>query len=128
MLKHVVRPLFLGVLVACASACGGDIEAGELEAEPSTLATPEDIGTAEQGACQVGSYVSECRDFASGGVSSPSCPGQYAWSYWNCKQYRYYSGSTAVYYRQECGPQKYMCGTSSSTPPGLPEARCKHQC
>jgi hypothetical protein len=118
MLKQVVRPLFLGVLVACASACGGGLEAPE----------GEELGTDEQSVCQQGSYVSECRDFASGGVSSPSCPGQYAWSYWNCKQYRYYSGSTAVYYRQECGPQKYMCGTSNTTPPGLPEARCKQQC
>ncbi|WP_164016978.1 hypothetical protein [Pyxidicoccus trucidator] len=118
MFKQVLRPLCLGVLVACASACGGELDALEVE----------EVGTAEQGVCQVGSYISECRDFGNGGYSSPSCPGQFAWSYWNCKQYRYYSGPTTYYYRQECGPQKTMCGSSATTPPGLPEARCKQNC
>jgi hypothetical protein len=119
MFEQMLRPLCLAVVVACASACGG----GELDAPEG-----EEVGVEEQAVCQVGSYVSECRDLATGGVSSPSCPGQYAWSYWNCKQYRYYSGATAVYYRQECGPQKYMCGSSNTTPPYNTAAQCKHQC
>ncbi len=126
MFKQVLRPLCLAVLV---SACGGgELDAGGLEPEAAGVFVPEEMGTAQQGACQVGSYVSECRDLVTVGVPSPSCPGQYAWSYWNCKQYRYYSGATAIYYRQECGPQKYMCGSSSTVPPYNTAAQCKHQC
>lgn len=123
MLKSVVRPLFLGVLVACASACGMDTPE-----ESSTVGSPEDLGAEEQSVCASGTNVGACRDYGSGGFTDPNCyiPTPYKWSYWNCTQYQIGSGPTAQYYRANCNAtQMYVCGSSLTA---SPTAGCKKTC
>jgi hypothetical protein len=115
MSKKVLRPLFLGVLVACASACGVDVQE-----EPSAAASPEDLGAAEQNICLLGNPISTCRKYTGSGTTDPNCaiPTPYLWTYTQCNQYKAVSSSRTDYYAKDCLPeQKRVCGGSSSVPP-----------
>lgn len=94
-----MRPLFLGVLVAGAVACGGAPGEDEQALESSTPVASDDVGAVEQKVCTPGSFTGSCRDYGSGGYADPGCSGStpYMWSFWNCSQYQYGSSSTAQY-------------------------------
>jgi hypothetical protein len=115
MSKKVLRLLFLGVLVACASACGVDVQE-----EPSAAVSPEDLGAAEQNICLLGSPISTCRKYVGSGTTSPNCaiPAPYLWTYSECYQYQSGSAPNIKYYADGCvSTQKRVCGGSSSVPP-----------
>jgi hypothetical protein len=122
MSKKVLRPLFLGVLVTCASACGVDVQ------EVPSAAASDDLGAAEQNICPLGNPISTCRKYTGSGTTDPNCaiPAPYLWVYSECNQYKAISGSATYYYSKDCLPtQKRVCGGSSSVPP---TASCLQNC
>ncbi|TQF10635.1 hypothetical protein FJV41_38365 [Myxococcus llanfairpwllgwyngyllgogerychwyrndrobwllllantysiliogogogochensis] len=117
MSKHFVRSLFLGAVVACVSACGG----AETEPRESEVV----VDDVEQRACAMGTFQNNCRDWGAGGYSDPACTGgTYRWKFWACKQYQ--AGTQK--YRQECGTEQYVCGSSATSRPSSSVSACVQNC
>ncbi|MCE9666334.1 hypothetical protein LY474_00795 [Myxococcus stipitatus] len=117
MSKQFVRALFLGAVVASASACGG--------AESETQGSEDTVGAVEQRACAVGTYQYDCREWGTAGLPSPSCgAGSYQWKFWTCKQFQ--AGSQ--WYHEQCGAEQYVCGSSATTRPVSSVQVCKQFC